>query len=220
VIDVFWRGSDDHLWHGQFTPGAGWDGPQELASGLRSAPSPVTSSPGSTAVFWRGKHDSLWMISRGLLGTWSRPRRLRMPVDGAPQATAELAGGIEVYWSGSANAGLGEAFDSNGAGWHGPRDLGGQMHSAPLPVTAAGAVRVLWLGAGHQIDYTEHRSNGNWNALGWTHPASANLTWANSAPFVAVGGQGRTVRVFWRGWHGSLWTATLTGATWSRPFNL
>jgi hypothetical protein len=220
VIDVFWRGSDDRLWHGQFTPGAGWAGPQELASALRSAPSPVTSSPGSTAVFWAGNHHSLWMISRGLSGTWSRPRRLRMPASGAPQATAQLTGGIELYWTASRPAGLSEAFDNPGAGWHGPRNLGGQLSSAPLPVTAAGAVRVLWLGPGHQIDYTEHRSERNWNALGWTHPATARLTWADSAPFAAVGGLGRTLRVFWRGQGGGLWTATLTRATWSRPVKL
>ena len=221
VIDVFWRGSDDRLWHGQFTPGAGWSGPQQLASALRSAPSPVTSSPASTAVLWQGNHDSLWIISRGLSGTWSRPRRLRMPAGGAPQATAQPTGGIEVYWTtGSGMAGLQEAFDNSGTGWHGPRNLGGQLSSAPLPATAAGAVRVLWLGQGHQIDYTEHRSEGNWNALGWTKPAAAHQTWADSAPFAAVGGLTRTLRVFWRGQAGSLWTATLTRATWSRPIKL
>ena len=95
-----------------------------------------------------------------------------MPAGGAPQATAGLTGGIEVYWTGDGIAGVREAFDSPGTSWHGPRNLGGQMRSAPLPATAAGAVRVLWLGPGHQIEYTEHRSGGNWNALGWTHPAT------------------------------------------------
>ena len=220
VIDVFWRGSDDRLWHGQFTPGAGWAGPQRLASALRSAPSPVASSPGSTAVFWQGTHDSLWTIGRGLSGTWSRPRRLRLAAGGAPQATAQLTGGTEVYWTGSGTAGLREAFDRPGARWQGPRSLGGQLSSAPLPATAAGAVRVLWLGQGHHIDYTEHRSSGNWNALGWTRPAAARQTWADSAPFAAIGGQRRSLRVFWRGQGGSLWTATLTRATWSRPVRL
>jgi hypothetical protein len=220
VIDVFWRGSDDRLWHGQFTPGAGWSGPQKLASALRSAPSPVASSPGTTAVFWQGNHDRLWTISRGLSGTWSRPRRLPGSAGGAPQATAQLTGGIEVYWTGSGTAGLREAFDGPGPGWQGPRDLGGQLRSAPVPATAAGAVRVLWLGPGHHIDYTEHRSARNWNALGWTRPATVHLAWADSAPFAAVGGLRPALRVFWRGRGGRLWTATLTRATWSRPAKL
>jgi hypothetical protein len=221
VIDVFWRGSGDRLWHGQFTPGSGWTGPQGLGGALRSPPSPVTSSPGSTAVFWRGTDNRLWMVDRGLIGTWSKPRRLGMrPVLGAPQATAQPTGGIEVYWSGSRSPGLREAFDSNRTGWRGPRDLGGQVLSVPLPVTAAGSVRVLWLGPGHQIDYIEHRAVSNWNALGWTDPASARLSWADSVPFTSVGGLGRAARVFWRGWRGSVWTATLTGAAWSRPVNL
>ncbi len=92
--------------------------------------------------------------------------------------------------------------------------------SAPLPATAAGAVRVLWLGQGNQIDYIEHRSERNWNALGWTHPATAHLTSADSAPFAAVGGVRRTLRVFWPGQDGSLWTATLNNRTWSRPVKL
>ena len=220
VIDVFWRGSDDRLWHGQFTPGSGWSGPQKLASALRSAPSPVASSPGTTAVFWQGNRDRLWMISRGLSGTWSRPHRLRGPAGGAPQATAQLTGGIEVYWTGSGTAGLREVFDGPGPGWQGPRDLGGQLSSGPVPATAAGAVRVLWLGPGHHLDYTEHRSARNWNALGWTRPATVHLAWADSAPFAAVGGLRPALRVFWRGRGGSLWTATLTRATWSQPAKL
>ena len=221
VIDVFWRGSaDHHLWHGQFTPGAGWTGPQGLGGALGSPPSPVTSSPGCTTVFWRGTDNGLWMVSRGLLGRWSAPHRLGIaPVLGAPQATAQVTGGIEVYWTGSRTPGLREGFDI-GTGWRGPRDLGGQLRFAPLPVTAAGAVRVVWLGPGHQIEYAEHRAGSDWSAAGWTAPASADLGWAASAPFASVGGLGRAVRVFWRGWHGSLWTATLTGAAWSRPVNL
>lgn len=221
LIDVFWRGAGDRLWHGQFTPGSGWTGPQVLAGGLGSAPSPVDSSPGSTAVFWRGNDGTLWMISRGLSGSWSRPRRLRMPAGGAPQATAQPAGGIELYWAGSGPAGLREAVDRAGAGWQGPRNLGGQLLSAPLPATVAGGdVRVLWLGPDHHIDYTEHRSTGNWNALGWTRPAAASRTKADSAPFAAVGGLAPALKVFWTGPGGSLWTATLTRTTWSHPVRL
>jgi hypothetical protein len=221
AIDVFWRGSADRLWHAQFTPGLGWRGPQRLGSGLKSPPSPVTSSPGFTAVFWKGPANSLWMVGRGLLGTWSKPRWLgRWRVDGAPQATAQPGGGIEVYWSGSPKPDLREGIDSSRTGWRGPASLGGQMLSVPLPVTAAGAVRVLWLGPGHQIDYVKHRWGSHWNALGWTDPAKAPLSWADSAPVVAVGGLGRSVRIFWRGWRGSLWTTTLTGAAWGRPFDL
>ncbi len=125
-----------------------------------------------------------------------------------------------MYWAGAGQAGLREDFGSQDAAWHGPRDLGGQLRSGPLPVTVAGAVRVLWLGPGHRINYIEHRSSRNWNALGWTRPVATHLPWANSAPFAAIGGAGRTLRIFWRGAHGTVWTATLTRATWSRPAKL
>src|SRR6185437_12139643 len=136
----------------------------------------------------------------------SRPRRLRLQAGGAPAATADLTGGIEVYWAGSGNTGLREAFDNPGAGWQGPRDLGGQLRSIPLPATVAGAVRVLWLGAEHSIDYVVHRPGRSWNATGWTRPAAARVGWADSAPFAAIGGPGRALRIFWSGRGGSLWT--------------
>jgi len=138
----------------------------------------------------------------------------------APQATAQPTGGIEVFWTEPSSPGLHEGFASIRTGWRGPRDLGGELRSVPLPVTLAGAVRVLWLGPGHHIYYIEHRAVRNWNALAWTRPATARQSWAGSAPFAAVCGQGRTVRIFWPGRQGSLWTATLTGTAWSRPYNL
>ncbi len=222
VIDVFWRGSvDDHLWQGQFTPGSGWNGPQGLGGDLASPPSPVTSSPGFTAVFWKGTDASLWMISRGLLGKWSKPRRLGMPpLGGLPLATGQDNGGIEVYWPGSGNPYLWEGFYSASTGWRGPRDLGGQIRSTPWPVTQARQVLVLWRGPEHQMYYSVHTGRG-WNVLAWTKPTTAHVGgWLGAAPFTAVGGTPSTVRVFWRGQHGSLWTASLTGAAWSRSVRL
>lgn len=222
VIDVFWRGSvDDHLWHGQFTPGSGWNGPQGLGGNLGSMPSPVTSAPGQTAVFWRGTDRRLWMMRRGLDGRWVSPRSLGMaPLGGAPQATAQPDGGVEVYWSGSGNPYLWEGFYSAGTGWRGPRNLGGQLGSVPWPATASDTVRVLWRGPGHKLDFTAHRQGRGWDALGWNGPAQSGLRQVGSAPFAAVGRAGAWLHAFWRGRGGSLWTATLAGRAWNRPVKL
>jgi hypothetical protein len=221
VIDVFWRGSvDDHLWHGQFTPGSGWNGPQGLGGDLATPPSAVTSSPGVTAVFWKGTNGCLWVMSRGLSGQWARPRNLGMArVGGAPQATSQPNGSIEVYWSGFRNPFLWEAFFTSRRHWQGPRDLGGDIGSAPLAVSAAGAVRVLWRDRGGQLEFAEHRAGNGWNVLTWTGPASGHHMIAG-APFAAVGGGGRRVPVFWRGERGAFWTAVLDGPRLTDPVRL
>jgi len=222
VIDVFWRGSaDDHLWHGQFLPGSGWNGPQGLGGALASTPSPVESAPGTTTVLWKGADKTLWYVARGESGHWSPPRSVGMgPLGGQPQATAQPNGDIQVYWHGAGNSRVWEGFYRPGTGWRGPRDLGGQVQSVPWPVTAAGTVRVLWRGPGHTLGSIIHRSGGGWNLAGWQRPALAHLGWLGSAPFAAVGGPGDPLRVFWQGRKGALWTVGLTHGAWSRPSKL
>lgn len=222
TIDVFWRGSaDDHLWHGQYLPGSGWNGPQGLGGALASGPSPVVSLPGATTVFWEGADKALWWVHRGLLGRWSAPRSLGMgPLGGPPQATAQEDGGIQVYWHGSGNSKVWEGFYRPGSGWRGPRDLGGEVQSVPWPATADGTVRVLWQGSRHKLDYLRHRLGQGWNSVGWQGPFPAGVGWLGSAPFASVGSPTSSLAVFWLGRQGRLWTASVTGAGWSKATKL
>jgi hypothetical protein len=142
------------------------------------------------------------------------------PLGGAPQATAQPDGGIQVYWHGSGNARVWEGFYQAGAGWRGPRDLGGAAESAPWPATAAGTVHVLWRDPKHFLGYISHRKGQRWNLTGWQHPVVARLGWLGSPPFAAVGGARAPLRVFWRGHGGQLWTAAMQAGTWSRAARL
>ncbi len=222
AIDVFWRGSaDDHLWHGQYLPGAGWHGPQGLGGDLASGPTPVVSSPGTTTVLWKGRDASLWCVRRGLLGRWSAPRSLGMgPLGGQPQATAQSGGGIQVYWHGSGNSFIWEGFYRPGAGWLGPRDLGGRVRSVPWPATADRTVHVLWRGAGYRLTYIKHLLGHGWNVVEWRGPVPLRLSSLASGPFAAVGSPGAPLQVFWPGRSGGLWAAALRGGTWTRPVKL
>ena len=86
VIDVFWKGSnDDHLWHGQYSPGEGWTGPQNLQGSLASGPYPAETRSGQVQVFWKGTDGNLWHVVRGLGTSFTRPADLGMgPLGGAP----------------------------------------------------------------------------------------------------------------------------------------
>jgi hypothetical protein len=217
VIDVFWKGSaDPHMWLGQFRPGRGWKVPRSLGGSLASSPSPVESSPGTVEVFWEGTDRSLWHASRGVAGHWSRPARLGMgPLGGPARATAQLSGSIEVFWKGSGNHHIWAALRGP-HGWQGPLELSGHLASAPWPVTAAGAVRVLWRGPDRRL-WEERRSpQGRWGA-----PVRLRMTGLRSGPFAAAGSPSSTLEVFWKGRGASLWSAALTGSgTWTGPRRL
>lgn len=221
AIDVFWRGSaDQHLWHGQYLPGSGWTGPQNLGGDLSSAPAPVNSAPGLTAVFFEGTDTHLWQVSRSLSGGWSAPVSLGMgKLGGAPQATAQASGAIEVFWPGSADSHMWEAYYQPGQGWHGPSGLGGTLASGPWPVTAGGTVRVLWRGPGGQLYALRHRSGATWRVTGWDGPQAVKAAALGSRhPFAAAGPVGGTVWAFWWDASSRLWSSSLAAAgNWTVP---
>ena len=217
AIDVFWKGSaDPHAWYGRFTPGQGWTGPKSLGGNLASSPSPVESSPGAIRVFWKGTDKSLWHVARSNSGRWSRPTSLGMgPLGGTVHATAQVSGRIEVFWKGSGNNHVWAAFRGS-RGWQGPAQLGGNVVSAPWPVTAAGAVRLLWRGPHGSLWHERRTARGHWRAA-----TMLRMAGLRSAPFAAAGSQGGTLEVFWKGRGGHLWWAALTPrGTWIGPRRL
>jgi Domain of unknown function (DUF1906) len=218
VVDVFWKGSDgDHLWHGQFSPGKGWKGPQDLRGGLASDPSPVESSPGTVQVFWKGMDGALWHVIRRPGRTWTLPSSIGMgPLGGGPHASARPGGAIDVFWHGSGNNGLWSASFSPGHPWVGARNLRGHLASAPFPLMSPdGRVHVFWKGTDHQLWQV---SRGP--AVGWGHPYSLHIGPLRAGPFGAIGRSGKS-EVFWRGQAGHLWvTMQMAGRTWAGPRDL
>jgi len=217
VVDVFWHGSaDDHLWHGQFSPGKGWKGPQDLRGSLASGPSPAESSPGTVQVFWKGRDRALWHVIRRPGRTWTRPSSLGMgPLGGAPQATARRGGAIDVFWRGLGNDRLWSASFAPGRRWAGPRELGGRLASAPFPLMTRDRVHVFWKGADGQLWQVSRGPR-----VGWRRPSSLRMGPARAAPF-GISGHGGKSELFWRGRAGHLWfAAQQRGHGWSRPHDL
>lgn len=70
---IFWRGTDNHLWEAWFNPGLGWNGPNDLSAGILNAPaaadlaaSPDVYQDGAvTRVVWQGSANTLWEAFEG-----------------------------------------------------------------------------------------------------------------------------------------------------------
>ncbi len=107
IIDVFWRGQDNGLWHAWYAPGPGsaygqWWGPDELApaGSLASDPYPVTSESGVIDVFWKWTDGNLWHV--WYVGGWHGPQSLGAgPLAGDPIPVSYGPGQIRVFWRAS-----------------------------------------------------------------------------------------------------------------------
>jgi Domain of unknown function (DUF1906) len=221
VIDVFWRGShDDHLWHGQYSPGEGWAGPERLLGSLDSSPYPVERQSGLVEVFYMGTDRKLWRVVRGLGQGFSRPQSLGMgPLGGAPQAVALPDGQIDVCWQGyTSPRNIWAAFISPAGRARGPVKLGGTLSGQPWPVVADGGEVVLFRGADGVLQMLARKSNGRWSG-----PLVVSKQWVlESPPFAAAGQPGEALDVFWLGKGGMLWTGRKSSryGKWLGPVDL
>jgi hypothetical protein len=220
VIDVFWAGThDDHLWHGQYSPGRGWTGPQNLGGSLSGSPYPVETAAGQVQVFWQGKDTHLWHVVRRLGAPWSGAASLGMGrLGGAPHAVALANGQIDVFWRGStAPHVIWSAELSPGHRAAGPMRRGGVITGQPWPVVGAGTERVLFRGRDGRL-WTLGRSGlGRWGG-------PLRITQSGvlaSPPFAAAGPAGSSLQVFWTGPKRQLWSGRLTApGSWHRPVDL
>ncbi len=220
VIDVFWKGSaDNHLWHGQYSPGRGWSGPQRLGGHLDGLPAPVENRYGVVQVFWEGAGPgrTLWRVTRRLGQGWSRPASLGMgPMGGAPHATALPSGAVDVVWRGSTSPHhVWSAFLSPGHQPRVPRNLGGVISGAPWPAAAQNTARVFFRGSRGRLWELTYKAGGRWRP-----PARVSTGKLGSVPFAAAGMGGGPFEVFWKGVHGGLWAASSSGARWQVPQSL
>ncbi|MGD1053148.1 MAG: G1 family glutamic endopeptidase [Candidatus Dormibacteria bacterium] len=196
-LDVFWRGTDNGLWHTWYSGGQ-WNGPQELAppGSLASDPSPVSSETGVMDVFWKGTDNNLWHV--WYQNGWHGPQSLGGgPLGSAPQPVSWGSGQIDVFWKGT-DGNLWHMWYQSG--WYGPQSLGGgPLLSTPHPVSwGLGNIDVFWEGPGESLVH-------EWYANGWQGPQ--NLGGAGtvaSDPEPVSWGPGN-IEVFWKGADGNLW---------------
>ncbi len=213
VVDVFWRGTDDNLWHRVFD-GRSWLGQENLGMGpLGGPPVAVGQANGTVDVFWRGTDNGLWHAFYNPGQRWSGPHRRGHDVASDPSPVVTSAGVVDVFWKGR-NGNLWHSYYNFGA-WHGPQDLGmGQLGGPPRAVGQPdGAVDVFWRGSDDALWRGSYRASG-----GWSGPARhGGRLWSDPAPVVTATG---VVDVFWRGDDDNLWHTYFNFGAWRGPENL
>ncbi|MFI9324845.1 hypothetical protein ACIGXI_34405 [Kitasatospora aureofaciens] len=161
VVDVFWKGADNNLWHVPFFPGSGsgsgWQSPSSLGMGpLGGSPKAVGQINGTVDVFWKGAgaNPDLWHAWWNQGQPWAGPQDLggaNLQSDPVPVNSA--AGVVDVFWQGTDNNLWHLPFfpgSGSGSGWQSPNSLGmGPLGSAPFAAAQPnGTIDVFWKGSG------------------------------------------------------------------------
>lgn len=218
VIDVFWRGQDNGLWHAWYAPPPGstigqWWGPQELApaGSLASDPYPVTSESGVIDVFWKGTDGNLWHV--WYVGGWYAPQNLGGgPLAGDPIPVSYAPGQIKVLWRGMD----GNLWSDDYSGsWQSPTFTGGTgVQLNPAAISAqTGEVEVFWKGLN---SFAQELS---WSGGTWAEQAQLPSGPIESAPGASVS-KPQTIDVFWVGQDDGLWHDWGYTTGWAGPQQL
>jgi hypothetical protein len=217
-IEVFWRGTNlAQLWNAQFTPGAGWQGPNLIATGLASAPAPTVSGRGTFSVFWKGADRGLWRTSLRA-STWTAPAAVAdVQLRTWPRAAGLRDGEIDVFWGGVSHQ-VWRLTRTRSRGWSAPARVGSDLVGTPFVVSSsAGTNSVFWRGRdGFLWRASSHRTTG------WADSAPLSLGSVGCDLF-AVGQPSGVLDLFWRGpADGHLWHDRFSPRTssWTRPNSL
>lgn len=216
-VDLFWRGSDNALWHMWYDNAAPkWWGPQNLGGNLKGDPSVASWAPGRLDVFWRGLDDQLhhkWYESG-----WSGDGSLGGNMRGDPVAIAWGANRLDIVYEGT-NDDLKHIY-WNGSAWSGIESHSAGIES-PLGMISwyANHLDVFWKNSAADLVHSY------WNGSTWSANESFTAS-VTSAPSPIDFAAGR-IDVFWRNtsddlvWKAfsSAWggNANLDGNVTSRP---
>jgi len=146
VIDVFWEGTDQGLWH-EFSVNGRWSGAQNLSPlPMGSPPTAIAAATYQVEVFWEGSDTHLWSVAYD--NGWQSVRGLgSVPLGSEPEPDLMAPGVLDVFWVGP-STNLWHETDIYGS-WTAPSSLGnGPLTTAPAVVSSAsGIINVSWRGS-------------------------------------------------------------------------
>ena len=244
-VDVFWRATDNTLWHKLVSPkwGAGLHAPDFLSDSLASDPHPIASIGSVEDIFWKGMDGDLWhmrytppSVPLGQ-GTWKGPESLHVGQLGSepyPVASGDCLqvvfcnNVLDVFWKGTDGDLWYMKYTpgplANQGSWSGPEPLyAGQLGSDPHPIVAGdGVVWVFWKGTDADLWYMGFTPTGGY----WFGPQSLHVGQLGSDPhpvasdFTTSGSHGIKggLEVFWRGVDNNIWHKWYEGGSgWFGP---
>jgi N-acetylmuramoyl-L-alanine amidase len=202
-LDVFVRGSDNHLWYKSYA--TGWSGWQDLGGPpglLGSDPAAVSWSAGRIDVFVAGADGHLWR--RWYAGHWSSWEYLGGFLVGAPSVASWGPGRLDVFVRGTDNHLWHKWYSGGWSGWELRR---GQLTSSPAAVSwGPDRVDVFVRGTDSALWHTAFA--GTWSGFG---PLGGVLA---GSPGVASWAAGR-LDVFARGTDNRLYHQWFAAGAWS-----
>ena len=206
-IDLFWRGSDNQLYHGVWN-GSSWSAAAALGGVLTSGAdaSLRPGTPSHVDVWVAGSDHQLyhkWSDDGGVtFGAW---QALGGYLTSDARAVSWSATRVDVFVRGSDNQ-LYHKWWSAGSPWSQWQALGGILNSAPdVTSCAVGHLDVFVLGSDNGL---WHRG---WNGSSWSGWQSLGGTWTSSPSAQCRPGTS-TIDLFERGTNNAIWTTTTTGS--------
>jgi hypothetical protein len=201
-LDVFWRGSNNHLMHRWSPYNGGWSFLEDLGGTVMSSPAAVSTDVMRLDVFYFNNAGDLeGRIFDG--SAWSPivigiPAAHKAPAGSGPTITSWSPGRLDVFWRGAADNHLKHIWrTSYVAAWTSVEDLGETLASDPGAVSSANLkIDVFWRDSNSALRHKWFPSCVGCNtwAASTTRTASNKVT---SAPDVASWGTNR-LDVFWR----------------------
>jgi hypothetical protein len=204
-IDVFARGTDNHLWHQAYENG--WTGWENLGGSLSSAPGVASWAPGRLDVFARGTAGDL--VHRYYDNGWSAWESLSAPgtITSSPTATSWGPGRIDVFARGTAGDLLHHYYFADPTGWRGWESLGGTLVGAPAAAGwAPGRIDVVVRGTDNALYQRTYA------VTGW-YPWARVGGFLVGPPAIVAHAPG-TLDVFVIGSDNAVWRQTYFGGWW------
>jgi hypothetical protein len=228
-LDLFWRGTNDHLMHAWWHGGT-WSWVQDMTAEfnlqpMASSPTACSDQAGQLDVFWRGGdghvHHLWWPHTSG---NWSWDQDLTASygytaIVGAPAAASWAPGRFDVFWL-TVDQHIRHAWYPHNDDWSWEQDMtasyGPTLAWSPPVVTdrGAGVLDLFWQSTDGHIRHLWYPHNDDWS---WEQDMTASFGHGPTQvkPAACSWGPGR-VDLFWRSTQNHLQHAWWpNGADWS-----
>jgi hypothetical protein len=194
-IDVFWRGTDNHLKHKWFPYNNVYSWEEDLGGNLASEPASCTRSTNMRDVFWRGTDNHLKHKWYPYNNAWSWEEDLGGNLASAPAALSWGTTALHVFWKGSDGNLKHKSLNYSNNIWTAEEDLQIAIQSDPAAMYRNnGIMDVFWAGSDQHLKHIWYPYNNTWS---WVQDLGGTLA-SGSSPTATRRWNG-SMDVFWRG---------------------